>query len=293
MMEGRFISILAIAGIAIGCAKVESHIDSTDVMRFEAAYPSTRATETGFEAGDTIGVYISGYEDGKPVPLQLGGNYKNNNPVIFDGHNWTADPVIYWEEGFYDIFAYYPFLRPESVDKLDFSVQANQNDEGDGKAPAGYEASDFLYATAKGLTKDDGAVRLAFSHLMSCLRINLVKGEDFKGDIPDDVTVYVHNTVTRAVIDLSSGDVVKNPRASAGSIIARRDNAASYSAIIVPQMIESKMPLIEIVCCGVSYLIESRFTFKTGVRHTFNVTMSGNPDKIKIEIGGELDEGWN
>ena len=99
--------------------------------------------------------------------------------------------------------------------------------------------------------------------------------------------------MARAVIDLSSGDVVKNPRASAGSIIARRDNAASYSAIIVPQMIESKMPLIEIVCCGVSYLIESRFTFKTGVRHTFNVTMSGNPDKIKIEIGGELDEGWN
>ena len=71
MMEGRFISILAIAGIAMGCAKVESCIDSTDVMRFEAAHPSTRATETGFEAGDTIGVYISGYEDGKPVPLQL------------------------------------------------------------------------------------------------------------------------------------------------------------------------------------------------------------------------------
>lgn len=285
--------MLAIAGIAMGCARMESPIESGDVMRFEAAHPSTRATETAFEAGDTIGVYISGYEDGKPVPLQLGGNFKNNNPVIFDGHSWTSDPVIYWDEGLYDVFAYYPFLRPESVDKMDFSVRANQNEEGDGKAPAGYAASDFLYASAKGLTRDGGAVRLAFKHLMSCLRVNLVKGEDFKGDIPDDVTVYVHNTVRRAVIDLSSGDVVKNPRASAGSIIARKDNDVSYSAIIVPQMIESKMPLIEIVCCGVSYLIESRFTFKTGVRHTFNVTLSGNPDKIKIEIGGEMDGGWN
>ena len=284
--------IIGFIGLIIGCSRPGVELDLENPMTFVVHYPSTKATESSFEAGDTIGVYISEYEDGRPVPLQLGGNYKNNNPVIFDGRRWYASPTIYWGESNYDVFAYYPFLRPNSVDKLDFKVWENQNSPGDGDAPAGYEASDFLYATTKGLTRDSGAIELSFRHLMSCMRVNLIKGEEFHGSIPTDVIVYIHNTVTDSQIDLSTGDVVKNPYAPHRSIIAHKDSDASFSAIVVPQMVEYRKPLVEIVCRGVSYMIESRFHFKTGVRHTFNVTMNDNPEQIKIDIGGEV-EGWN
>lgn len=285
----RWICLSVLAILPAGCGDALP-ADNDDIMHFEAVHPSTRATETGFEARDKIGVYIAEYEDGRPLPLQLGGNYKNNNPVIFDGQSWTADPVIYWNENTYDVFAYYPFLEPESVLELAFNVNADQNSSGE--EISGYEASDFLWATSKGITQESGPVRLTFSHLMSNLRVNLLKGEEFKGEIPDDVTVMIHNTVTKSIIDLSTGDIIKDPYARGESILARKDSNTSFSAIIVPQMVDYKLPLVEVVCRGVSYMIESRFIFKSGVRHTVNVTMNDNPEQIKIDIGGEV-EGWN
>ena len=51
------------------------------------------------------------------------------------------------------------------------------------------------------------------------------------------------------------------------------------------------MPLIEVVMDGVSYLYESTFQFKSGTEHLVNFVISGNPEQIKIEIGGEI-VGW-
>ena len=82
--------------LAFGCNKIETSETVDDgAMRFNVEYPATKATETSFEAGDRIGVYITAYDGNTPLPLQLGGNYKNNNPVSFDGTSWAADPVIY------------------------------------------------------------------------------------------------------------------------------------------------------------------------------------------------------
>ena len=75
------------------------------------------------------------------------------------------------------------------------------------------------------------------------------------------------------------------------TIVARQDDAASYSAIIVPQRIDNRMPLIEVVMNGVSYLYESKFQFKPGIEHLVNLIISDNPDQVKIEIGGEI-QNW-
>ena len=292
-MKKIFISAIAILAAITGCNKIETPAVTDDgEMRFNVAHPATKATETAFEAGDRMGVYITEYKDGKPLALQLGGNYKNNNPVTFDGTSWTADPVIYWGEGKYDVFAYYPFMIPESVDELPFSVALDQRVEETADALSAYEASDFLYAFKKGVTSEGGEVNLLFKHKMSRLTVNLIKGDDFEGDIPSDLTVYIHNTVTDCLIDLATGDVIKDPYAPAKTVTARKDSDSRYTAIIVPQMLTNKKPLLEIIFKDVSYMIESKFQFKTGTHHIINVTLNNNPDKVKIEIGGEI-EGWN
>ena len=285
--------ILALAALFLfSCNKMETpEITDDGAMRFNVQYPVTKATETAFEAGDKIGVYITGYENNKPLPLQLGGNYKNNNPVSFDGTKWTADPVIYWGEGKYDVYAYYPFGLPSSVDEMPFSVALDQRTEETADALSAYEASDFLYASRKGVTSADGEVNLLFKHKMSKFTVNLLKGEDFEGEIPEEMTIYVHNTVTDCLIDLSTGDVVKDPYAPAKTITTKRVDEDTYTAIIVPQMLTNKKPLLEIIFKDVSYMIESKFQFKTGMHHVLNVTLNNNPDKVKIEVGGEI-EGW-
>ena len=81
----------------------------------------------------------------------------------------------------------------------------------------GYEASDFLCAKASGVSYPQ-KVKLQFSHRMSRIVINLVKGSDFEWDLSDDIVVRVHNVVTDAVIDLGTGVVVKDSRA-AGQLV--------------------------------------------------------------------------
>ncbi|MFR3330877.1 MAG: hypothetical protein ACLTSL_12085 [Odoribacter splanchnicus] len=44
---------------------------------------------------------------------------------------------------------------------------------------------------------------------------------------------------------------------------------------------------------GISYLLEDTFNFKAGKQHTLSLTINSNPDQVKIEIGGEIEDGWN
>lgn len=293
-MKKTYLFVLAALAM-VGCNKIETPEAADDgAMHFNVQYPTTKATETAFEAGDKIGVYITAYEDNKPLALQLGGNYKNNNPVTFDGAKWTADPVIYWNENMakYDVFAYYPFSMPSSVDEMPFSVALNQRTDQTAETLSSYEASDFLYASAKKVSSEGGDVNLIFKHKMSKFTVNIIKGEDFEGDIPEDMTIYIHNTVTDCLIDLSTGDVIKDPYAPAKTITAKKIDAGTHTAIIVPQMLVNKKPLVEIIFKNVSYMVESKFNFKSGVHHVLNITLNNNPDKVNIQIGGEIGD-WD
>ena len=60
----------------------------------------------------------------------------------------------------------------------------------------------------------------------------------------------------------------------------------------MPQRIDNSKPLVEVVMKGVAYLVESRFVFKPGIQHTVTVVISKNPEQVKIEIGGEI-ENWD
>ena len=132
---------------------------------------------------------------------------------------------------------------------------------------------------------------LTFKHRLSKIVVNLIKGEDYTGEIPTDAIVSIHSTVPTANIDLASGMVVMNSHAAPQSIRTKKVEDGVYTAIIVPQRLQTRRPFIEIVSEGVSYLVESSFVFRSGIQHTINITLNNNPDKVKIEIGGEI-EGW-
>ena len=260
-------------------------------MTFKATYPglSTRATEDGFETNDKIGLYVAPSD----APLEIGGNLINNEPLTFDGNNWASSRTLYWDEGTYNAYAYYPYMKGiNSIEDQPFSVSLNQNTQKTAETLGGYEASDLLFATNKGITASTSPVNLIFKHIMSKLTVRLIKDEDFEGDMPTDATVYIHNTIPTATIDLQAGVVTRNTKGNRQTIIAHHDNDNMYSAIIVPQRVENRMPLIEVEMKGVSYLFESKFQFKAGTEHLVNLIISDNPDKVKIDVGGEV-QGWN
>ncbi len=260
-------------------------------MTFTVNYPGqqSRATETHFENNDKISLYVASSD----APLEIAGNLVNNEALIFDGTSWTASSTLYWDEGTYNAYAYYPYIAEvNSIEDQPFSVSTDQSTAKTASSLGGYEASDLLFASSKDITASNSPINLTFKHIMSKLLIRLIKGEDFEGEMPTTATVYVHSTVPSATIDLQAGVATRLVKGTRQTIVAHQEDDYIYSAIIVPQRIENRMPLVEVVMNGVSYLFESKFQFKPGTEHLVNLIISDNPDQVKINIGGET-QGWN
>lgn len=290
-MNKHIFNIACMCALMLGtssCDNNEIAIEQSEKqkMTFEVVHPSeqiaTRVSGNAFEVNDQIGVYVTD----RDVPLEIGGNYVNNAKLTYSNSTWAPESPIYWNDGTYNVYAYFPYDSPiSSVDDMPFKVETDQS------SAEAYEASDFLWANNLGATASNDAVTLMFKHRMSRLYIKLIKGEDYEGELPDDIEVYIHNTVPSATIDLSAGVVTKDVYGTAEVIKAHSEGNQKYSAIIVPQRLNNRQPLVEVITKGVSYLYESKFIFKAGMQHNVQLAISKNPEQIKIEVGGEI-ENW-
>ena len=255
-------------------------------MTFDVVHPSqTRATATDFENGDKIGVYIAKAD----MPLEIGGNALNNEPLTLTSGKWTPGKNLFWDEGTYNAYAYYPYMNVTSIEDQPVSVATDQSTAETNGTLSGYEASDLLYAKTSNVAASTSPVPLSFKHVMSKLTIRLVKGEDFEGEMPTDAEIFIHNTVPTATFDISAGIVTRDVKGKRATIKARQESNFQFGAIIVPQRLDNRVPLVEVVMKGVSYLFESKFLFKPGVDHLVNLVITDNPEKVKIEVGGEVE----
>lgn len=256
-------------------------------IRLDLMYPSTRLTDTNFEAKDKIGVYmVAEGED-----LQIGGNELNNELFTYNGSTWTSERKAYWNKGKHTIYAYYPYAKNVAdTDNYPFTVSTDQSATVEGVS--GYEASDFLWASAEDVEASADPVKLKFSHCMSRVKVVLQKGDDYTGDIPANCEVYIHNMVPTALVDLQTGSVEASPYAAVEAVKCRKLGNTEFVACIVPQRIGSRRPLIEVVTSNVSYILEGTISLKQGYQSTITVTLSQSPEQVEIEIGGGI-EGWD
>ena len=282
---------LSLLGLA-SCSNddsTESPVSARETpMTFDVVHPSqTRATATDFENGDKIGVYIAKAD----MPLEIGGNALNNEPLTLTSGKWTPGKNLFWDEGTYNAYAYYPYMNVTSIEDQPVSVATDQSTAETNGTLSGYEASDLLYAKTSNVAASTSPVTLSFKHVMSKLTIRLVKGEDFEGEMPTDAEIFIHNTVPTATFDFSAGIVTRDVKGKRATIKARQESNFQFGAIIVPQRLDNRVPLVEVVMKGVSFLFESKFLFKPGVDHLVNLVITDNPEKVKIEVGGEV-ENW-
>ena len=292
MKKTLFIATAVLALVSCNKAVPESFDGQ---IQFRLTFPATKATAASFEAGDVVSLYAVAWNGDEQMPLQIGGNWANNEKLSFNGTGWSTERPVYWPDDACDFYAIYPY-QPSigSIEKYPFSVALDQNSAKTAESLGGYEASDLLFACAEGAERYAGEVNLAFHHLLSKLIVKVEKGPKFEGEIPDDIIAHIYNTVTDCTIDWAHGSVEKYIFGAKNTITMHKLSNERFEAVLVPQNIEKRTPLIELTMGGIAYLLEYSLSFRPGYVHTVTLTLNTSPDQEQIDIS--IDPGiedWN
>ena len=172
-----------------------------------------RVNDNGFCDGDVMGVYIVDFNGNEPGALQVSGNRGDNVRHTFNetDYSWNSAYDLYWKDKHthIDVYGYYPFGDPESIDAYDFTVQRDQSTEGEDGEMGGYEASDFLWGKVADVAPTTTVIRLPMQHRMANARVTLVEGEGFAaGEWTDTEKIVLATNLKReATINLADGTV--------------------------------------------------------------------------------------
>ena len=218
----------------------------------------TRVNDNGFCNGDVMGVYIVDYEGNKPGTLKVNGNRGDNVRHTFDEPNykWNSAYDLFWKDKHthIDVYGYYPFANPESIEDYQFEVQKDQSKATENGEMGGYEASDFLWGKVSDVAPTTSVIRLSMAHRMSNARVTLIQGSGFaEGEwVNLEKIVLTANVARKASINLSTGEIKTAGAVENTMTIPSRTND-EWRTIVVPQTVAAGTTLFSITIGGVPY----------------------------------------
>ena len=261
----------------------------------------TRVNDGGFCDGDRMGIYIVDYKADIPGTLQQSGNRADNVCYTYDEANrkWNSDQDVYWKDNHthIDVYGYYPYAHPESIDNYTFNVQRDQSTATSDGKKGGYEASDFLWGKLSDVAPTSAALRLLLRHRMSSACVKLLKGEGFTDSEWEsiDKTVLATNLARKASINMTDGTVKVAGDVESSATIPSQVND-EWRAIIVPQTVPADTTLFSITIGGAPYKFAKNeaLTYVSGKMMKFNIRVDkaeGN-GKYRLTLVSESIAPW-
>ena len=218
----------------------------------------TRVNDNGFCDGDVMGVYIVDYDGGTPGTLKASGNRGDNVRHTFDEPNyrWNSAYDLYWKDKHthIDVYGYYPFADPESVDDYQFEVKRDQSKPSENGEMGGYEASDFLWGKVADVAPTTSVIRLPMKHRMSNACVTLVEGSGFADGewASTEKLVLTANVARKASINMADG-TVKTAGSAENTMTIPSRTGDEWRTIVVPQTVQAGTTLFSITIGGVPY----------------------------------------
>ena len=303
-----YIAIMVCVVLCAGCAEGLFGEDCTQhgTRRIELSgeidqVAVTRVNDGGFCDGDGMGIYIVDYKAGTPGTLQQSGNRADNVCYTYDEANrkWNSDYDVYWKDfhTHIDVYGYYPYAHPESIDNYTFNVQRDQSTAtADGKM-GGYEASDFLWGKLNDVAPTSAALRLLLRHRMSSACVKLLKGDGFTDSEWEgmDKTVLVTNLARKASINMTDGTVKVAGDVEKLATIPLQVND-EWRTIVVPQTVLAGITLFNITIGGVPYKFTKNepLTYVSGKMMKFNIRVDKTEGhgKYRLTLVSESIAPW-
>lgn len=297
MSNIKFFSFLSYAAIllAMGCSSGEESITKPDEIDRPVSKPKqilltcdiqqpTRVTDTGYESGDKIGLYVVNYSKNQPGELQDSGNHVDNMAFTYSG-SWNPQTPIYWLDDTTpaDFYVYHPYTHVQTVTEHTFQVNSDQ------ATADRYKASDFLYGKTLKVSPTNAAVSIQTKHLMSNMIIKVAPGNGFTAEslAKANVSVKLNGHLHTALINLKNGTLTAT--GEAGSTLPYQEGEI-YKALVVPQTVTADN-FISVTVDNREFKLKKSFTFISGKRHVFTVTVSKTSNGINVGVTPWEDDG--
>lgn len=254
----------------------------------------TRVTETAFESGDRIGLYVvNRNDDGSHNDLKPSGNYVDNMRYTYSYNTWTPDETVYWKDDktCADFYLYYPYQAAHvNENPVVFKVEADQSNVNS------YKNSDVIIGSTLNVAPSQTTVHIASKHVMSQVIIDLKPGEGFTDAslAASDVKVTLNIPAVSANIDLATGKVKPIMNYDGESLtmtpMTPYKDGNVYRVIVVPQEV-AQTNLIKVNVGGSDFLFSKDFNFESGKSYTFNVTITKESSGLNATITGWDSDG--
>ena len=264
--------------------------------------PATRvAVDDGFCTGDVVGVYLVNYDGATPGTLKVEDNQADNVKFTFNENGeWVSEYDIYYKdnETNVDMYGYYPYAEPTSIEAYPFEVARDQSKGVEHGQMATYEASDFLWAKKTNVAPTSAKVILTFKHMMSSARVRFSQGSGW-----DDAAEYaavtkevlVTSTIRKSTINLSTGVVTPEGEAPLTGIVPMNDNG-DFRAIVVPQTVPAGQTLLTLTIDGRPrhYVRDVDTEYVPGKITTYDLSISkkANTGEYEVELTGVNISAW-
>ena len=278
----KFFFLAALAATLVSCDNIEISVPQPEEQKIPISISTTltRATDSAFEAGDKVGIFVVN----EPNTLATSGNHVDNMGFTYSS-KWTPDTPIYWldQTTKADFYCYYPYAEGVSTTAHTFATKADQS------SLVNYKASEFLWGKTSGIAPTEEAVNITTNHTFSNALVILKPGDGFTEATLAAATksVKICGIKTNATINLTTGVATANGNAT--EVTPYLENG-QYRALIVPQT-TAEGALIVVTVDGVDYTLSRSMTFKANKQHKFTVTINKVSNGVNVGIGGwETDE---
>lgn len=279
----KLFTLMAAVAAMVSCSDNVENVPTTpetDRLPINISTTLTRATDSAFESGDKVGIFVVN----EPDALATSGNHVDNMGFTYSS-KWTPDTPIYWldQTTKADFYCYYPYASTANTAAHAFATKADQS------SLANYKASEFLWGKTTGVAPTEEAVNITTNHTFSNALVILKPGDGFTNESLAAATksVKICGVKTNATINLATG--VATATGNATEVTPYLENG-QYRALIVPQT-TADGALIVVTVDGVDYTLSRSMTFKANKQHKFTVTLNKVSNGVNVGIGGwETDE---
>ena len=270
-----------IAGLAFtGCKNEVTDITNNTAgtaVSFTSSIIKSRATDSNWDAGDEIGVYMQNADDASTY-LNINVKYANSDENT-DGFT-SETPITYpgGDVALVNFMAVYPYSENVTDGNYTFTLG---ND---------LSKNDIMYASSTLVEAGTDNVGLTFKHKLSKIVLNI---EDENGNPLNNATVSIDKQCKEGVLNMSDGTVAAQgtPLYDEKVNFLGKDNGV-YETIILPDEAREGRIILITTSDGRIYRCPiDNISFDSSKKYTFPVVLySKDPSVTKPELVPDIED---